>query len=686
MMIEELVHGLSDTDAELRRRAVLMLRGARGQSPEQQAELGRLCIRALGDVDWRVRKEAVDVLSARALELGLEDALVAALSQGDNVGLRNAALDVISRLGGAMEAKLVAALGVVPEPARKFVVEALGDSGSPRVVPALAAAARDGDVNVASEAIEALSRIGGRDAETAIRGQLKSGSALLRVAALEALNRREAVVPWDELAPLLEDAMLRRVALSALGRTGRMEALAPLFAALAEPSSGVVARAVVSISALLEGSPSARHQVDAHIAALSPGARASLRALLDPAQELEVRRAAVELLLRARDEAALPLAVEHLAEDAASPAAVGALRAWGKGAVEPLLALSERHPSPVGRATALELAADLALIDDPQGYPEPVHARLVAALSDLEPAVAQAACRCLGEAGGPSDVRALCARVPGASPELLRQLTRALSRLAERFPAELESSLPTSDATGASGVAFAGVLASMGEAALPRLQVLFSADDADVRRAAVQALGRVGGERASTLVPIALADESPEVQVAAAHVLGGLRGAHGAPCGVDDLLQALRSPLPQVQAAAARALGQSGSALALEPLRGLLTSPDAGLAVAAVEALGALSPPHLAEELEGALRHADSEVVKAALAVLALADDAAARRALEVALAHGAWDVRKVAATLLADRHDPAALAALRGRRSVESDPLVSEAIRTALTALTGEE
>jgi HEAT repeat protein len=686
MTIDVLAQGLSDADAERRRRTVVQLKQiAVPQAEEARDKLASLFVRALGDADWRVRKEAVEAAHQRALDVGLVRPLIIALSQGENIGLRNAALDVLAQLGAAVVSELVSALPEVPEHARKFVVEALGDSNSALAIPELVRAARGSDVNVASEAIEALSQIDGAEAEAAIREQLRSPSGLLRVAALEALNRREAVLPWEELAPLLGDNLLRRVALSALGRTGRMEALGPLFSALSEPARGVVARAAVSIIALLNHSAPARQRAREHLAALTPAARHTLRALLDEDAELEVRRAAVELLLRARDESALPAAIAHLGDDAPSPAMVEALRAWGGPAVEPLLRLSSGHPSPRGRATALELAADLALLGEPAGFPSAVRARLIAALDESEPAVVEAACRCLGEGGGAEDARELSAHFAGASPERGKQLSRALSRLAERFPREVEQALPAADAPDVCGVALATVLGSMGIAALPRLQVLLAADDADVRRAAVQALGRVGGERARSLVPIALADESAEVQVMAAQVLGGLRGPAGERGAVDDLLQALKSPLPQVQAAAARALGQTGSSLALQPLHELLASPRVGLAVAAVEALGALRPSSLLDDLLPALGHGDAEVVKAALQVVSRLDTPRSALALARALDHTAWDVRALAASLLGATGDPRYADGLRQRMLRERDSLVAEAIADALLQL-GEE
>ncbi|MGC4065548.1 MAG: HEAT repeat domain-containing protein [Polyangiaceae bacterium] len=87
--------GLSSPDPEQRRQGVAKL--AKAQDASTVAAL----LVALGDEDWRVRKEAISV----ALEVGpgieLLDALVATFSTSDNVGLRNAVTEALGGLGGS---------------------------------------------------------------------------------------------------------------------------------------------------------------------------------------------------------------------------------------------------------------------------------------------------------------------------------------------------------------------------------------------------------------------------------------------------------------------------------------------------------------------------------------------------------------------------------------------------------
>ncbi|HJK93804.1 MAG TPA: HEAT repeat domain-containing protein, partial [Polyangiaceae bacterium LLY-WYZ-15_(1-7)] len=81
---------------ERRRRRVRELAGARLDDERRDALL-----EGLADPDWRVRAEAVQSVIRCAPEERdpLLPRLVDALAQGENVGLRNAALEALGRLG-----------------------------------------------------------------------------------------------------------------------------------------------------------------------------------------------------------------------------------------------------------------------------------------------------------------------------------------------------------------------------------------------------------------------------------------------------------------------------------------------------------------------------------------------------------------------------------------------------------
>jgi len=683
MSIERLQKALVDVDAETRRRAVLSL-----ASEPPSGIVCELLLRALGDEDWRVRKESAQVALRRARELSLIEQLVQALCQSDNVGLRNAALDVLEELGEEAAPALIAALPNAPENARKFVVEALGEAGGPLVIFELKQAALSSDVNLAGEAIEALARIGGPEAEAVIRSRLGASDPFLRLAALEALNRRDAAMSWEELEPLIEDRMLRRVAIAALGRTGRAEALDPLFSALDDPALHTVGAAATAIVKLVRNSSMVRERAMPRMHALGARARAGLAALLGGATEVELRRAAAELLAYAKDEAALGQIIVQLTLDAASPETLMALREWGEAAVAPLVALASTLEPPEERAVALELAADLAAVSQNRKMPlnRLVRDSLRPALHDHDPVVVAAAARSLGPYVEAADAETLVQCALSVDAEVARSAARALEALVVTERDAVERAIRGVEVETAQAAALASVLAMLGgPEALDRLRGLLSADEPHTRRAALHALGRIGGARAAQMVALALADENSDVQVAAAQVLGRLRDERGGVPGASELMLAVQSEHAQVRAAVARALGNTGLLMAVEPLCDLLRDDDGGVAIAAIDGLGQIAGDTLADKLKDALIHPDREVVKAALRALAATRDPDAPSELIAALAHDAWDVRQVAAELIGDLRVVSARPALAAQLARESDDLARAALSDALRSLAEE-
>jgi HEAT repeat protein len=676
---DELDRALRDPDAEVRRQAVASL------ADEPPGDVEALLYEALGDADWRVRKEAVRVVDALQPREAMIPKLIEALCDGDNVGRRNAGLEALGLLGSRAVAPLMAALPQVPEPARKFLVDALGDTGDPRVVALLVEAAEDrSDPNVAAAALDGLARVGGPAAEEALRRQLRGSDPFQRMAALDGLVRLRARVPWEELAPLLSDRLVRRVALGLLGRTGHAGAVAPLVEALADGSPHVVAAAAVALVELSAHGEDLMSQVSGRVRRISATAREALCALLESG-DLRTRQATAHLLLLARDTDALEKIVALAAQDLLSPEALRSLQEWGADAVGPLLEVYRRARG-WARPAALEIAGDLlAEASARGGAPDAslqgaVREAVRAATADPDPRVVLAAARSMAWWAEAQDA-GLLVRLSAQGPEeVARACGDALERLLESQPDAVRRAFEGVVFEGTAGAALARVAARMGgPQTFERLQTALAADDPASRRAGVDALAAIGDRRSAEHIAYALTDESVDVQAAAAHALGKLRDEAGQPLGTDQLLLALRSDSPAVQAAAARALGESGSGAALEPLRELLSSEAPGVAVAALQALRALSDPAVPGLLLGALDHPDGELVKEALKAIDAAGGEARVSGLARGLAHPAWDVRALSARLLGQVGSAEARAALVARHDHETDAAVRQAIDEAL-------
>ncbi len=668
---------LAAGDPEIRRRGVIGLEEDVGEETVALLSLG------LGDVDWRVRKEAVRVTTAVASVVRVVPAMVAAIVQGENVGLRNAALEVLGHVGASATPDLLEALPKVPPGARKFLIGALGDAGDLAAVPPLVREAEGADPNNAAAAIDALARLGGPDAERALRRRLGSEDPFQRMAALDGLHRLRAVVPWEELEPILDDRLVRRLVLSVLGRCGREAAIAPLIEALGDRSPSAVAVSVVSLVHLYDDSDRLAEVVRQHAIELGAQPRAALRQLVAEG-DLPTRQAAAHVLLLAQDVPALPSVVALAAESALPPAALSALTMWGLGAVRPLLAIQARA-SGAARGTALELAADLAA--DGAGAERAdealvaeVRAAILMGLDSRDPVVARAGARSLTWWARPEDVGTLVDLASRSSGELAHACGAALEALASTAPSEVAAALSTVALDGPAGAALAGVVARLQvPGAFEQLQAGLSAREPEVRRAAVNGLAVLGGQRASELIGYALTDEVLDVRTTAARALGQLRDEKGRSLGAEGLLLALDADSPAVQAAAARALGSLGEGRAIEPLRELVRRGEAGVSVAAMEALRALQDPTFDDLLVEALGHPDDEVVKQALHAICDARGPRTVARLAVGLEHPAWHVRGLSARLLGDIGTPDAMAVLEERRTREHDPMVAGAIARSL-------
>lgn len=688
MTWEELERALEQPDAEPRRRAAIAI----GEQP--RPELAPLLMRALGDEDWRVRKEAVQVARHHGVSMGLLDGLIDAICQGENVGLRNAALNVLETLGDAAADALLAALPRVSDNARRFVVEALACSASPRVVRALVEASSSEDANVAAAAIDVLGTLGGPEAEQALRAGLGAQDPFHRLAALDALNRMHAWVPWEALEPLLDDRVARRVALAALGRCGRGEAIPVLVHALSETSRHTVRTAAEALAELYATWDELADPIRDSLQRAAVRARAHLRGLLEDAGP-RTRRSAAMLCASARDVEALPGIVDLACTAGLPPSVVELLQRWGPSVVRPLLSVAERADGK-HKGTALELACDLAHALRGAGHEdaaalgsELLQALRIASRSDDEP-VAAAAVRCLGVWGTQADAPRLTDLALKASPQLAALCGEALERIAEREPDAVVSALQGIELDAVEGPGAAALLrlvSMMGRSgAIDQLQTALSSNSPEVRKAAIDGLVRLGVPQVAELIAFSLTDENADVQAAAARALGRLQDGSVGPSGLDALLLGLRAEADSVRAAAAEALAELGDMRACEPLRQVVREGNPEVVLAALSALVRLQDPDLVDLLVEMLEHPDADVVKQSLEALCQrGDDARVSEGLRIALGHPAWDVRQRAALFVARLPRPELYAAVVERLEHETDDLVRFALQDAQQRLEEE-
>ncbi|HSO36854.1 MAG TPA: HEAT repeat domain-containing protein [Labilithrix sp.] len=667
---------LGDPEPEVRRLATQEIPGL--PAPDSCD----LLLVALGDGDWRVRKEAAAIAARVEPRTAVVFAVARVLGDRDDIGLRNAAVEALVAIGPDAVPGAIDALSRLDADGRKLAVEMLAGAPTLSGMRALVKSLGDVDPNVVVAATEGLGRadLAGDEARElatiALTKLLSSGSTPARLAALESLRKLQTDVPWPALEPLFNDPLLRRPAIAAAGGSLVPRAVRALAEACADPSPTLSREAVIALGLCIENAWGNDELLDVAAKTLraSTQARTRLRALARASDsESGGRGAAVLALGLIRDPDDVALIADALADDAVADRAEAALRLFGEEAVEPLL-VAGRTGAPSLRGATLSMLPQLASRE-----PTPL-AAVREALLDPSSEVVAPALKSLAIVGGPSDLQAVARHVTSADPKVAGAATAALLAIAARHLDAARAAATGVEPRGDGALTATLVLGALARAGatLPEdaafLASALSHREAAVRRGAIEALAAMGGEDAAAAVTLSLADEEPMVANAAIRALGRLgRGEQLA-------LLAATTRDPIRLGAVLRALKDADPERAFAAARPLLRSREAAVAAAAVEVVGAVAVEARVDALMGAADHPDHEVAKLALAQLANTGDERALAALAHALEHDAEAVRRYAAELLGQEGGVEAEGLLRARLDRERSAEVRFAIMTALS------
>jgi HEAT repeat protein len=676
---------LQQSEPEARRVAVQQIAKVR------DSDVSELLLRALGDEDWRVRKEAALVTPSVERRDEVVAALVAALGEMANIGLRNAAVEALVAIGPDAVSPTVEAMPRLDADGRKLAVEVLGGVADMRCVVALSRTLDDDDPNVRVAAAEGLghSALAGEEArelatQSLVRA-LSTRDTLLKIAVLESLARLEAELPWNVFEPHATDPFLRRHAIAAAGGSREPDAVRALALATGDASPTIAREAIVALGEIVATASPDGALVEVAREALrrAPDGHGPVRRAARDPEDSAARNAALPLLGLVRDAADVPSLVGGLGDEAAERADLG-LRLFGPKAVAPMLAAA-RQARPSVRAATLELAAslegaDIAVVRD----------ALRAAIQDGSLEVVARALETLAPLGEKSDLSRFASMVGHADERVSAAAANALWELGSRHVDAAREFLrdpePDHDHDPlAIGCILLGAIATslpLREDDIRVLERSLAHDHPRVRRAAIDALAQAGGEGAADAVVFALADEDHDVKLAAVRALGRLGRAEPLVGVVDDARE------PVLAAAALRALSDADPALAVASACPLVKHPDAAIACAAIEVVGHLATKRVPANLSGpcqdalfaALDHSDAEVVRLALSLVGAQPGARALARLGLCLDHASWEVRCVAAELLGQDKGAGAQALLRARYEREKDPIVRDAISAAVS------
>ena len=250
----ELEVAFASEDPESRRRALDFLR-----EPDLELESSsRYVLRALGDSDWRVRKQAIEVARALVPSPELLSGLVRVLEQGDNVGLRNAAVEALGAFGEPLLPALAEKLPNLDSDGKKLAAEALARTLLPAALEPLRPLLLDRDPNVRAAAIEAIATVGMSAVEEAFEIlssflERAGEDPFVRLTALDGINRLGSLLPWNAIERMLGDPVLERSACSAAGRSAHPEAWAALLSALERAHGGGVSAVLSALVTYARG-------------------------------------------------------------------------------------------------------------------------------------------------------------------------------------------------------------------------------------------------------------------------------------------------------------------------------------------------------------------------------------------------------------------------------------------------
>ncbi len=678
MTPEQIRGDLESQDAEVRRQAIAAV--AEVDAPDLQL----LVVNCLGDVDWRVRAEAARTLAVVDHRPNVTRRLVDVLIHETDVGFRNAAVDALGGRGEDAVMAIVEAAEQLDADGRKLAAEALARTATSSALIPLELLATDSDPNVQATAIEAIAQVGRSAPERALpllSQALSAQDEFVRLAALDAIRRLRLQVPWAVLEPLLHQPMLVATALQLAAQLPEPRA-APFFSEQLVTCSGKSWLTVVAaFRRYAEQSPVTRNAARAELRKLPDE---SITRLDEAVREARAPDGSPLVLLALRGgDTAVARTMDLVGDDDSEELVRACVRLLGAEALSGLRRCLGDGRAPV-RAAVVELLAGLA---DDESLRSEVLTLLRGRAHDEQPSVVRAWLHATTRWGDPDDLSIAFDEVSASTnPAVLRAATAAFEAGAARHPQLARQLAAGISPLSERALAVAGFIAALDEP-------VFDSRERDV-----------------DWLAHALTNQSAAVRVAAIDALSNLANAPMDPVGF-----CLADDVPEVQLAAVRALGRAAAAGQRSPLERLLqlsaTSSNVGLVVAALQALGGTRAPQLIERLQPLLQHRDVWRASAAVAALAgyprdvrnaalrlalghpepevvksalelLVPDVSTLEDLRGCLHHPAWDVRRIAADRLGEINSEVAGTALKDRLAAEREPLVAAAIYRSLSQL----
>ncbi|MBI3754753.1 MAG: HEAT repeat domain-containing protein, partial [Deltaproteobacteria bacterium] len=645
--------------------------------------------KAMADVSWRVRKSAVSAaISFKDAEAISQVArlMVDVLHSEDNAGLRNSAVEGLTRLGIKAVAYLIQNLHDKDHDVRKFIAEVLTDIGAEiwttkkestaidNIVDALINAAKDPDENVRLSAIEGLGKIGGKRVVDILLDILDKGDITLKFTTLEALGNIGKPIPMRGVYNACGDKLLKRAAYDLIGKVGGREAIPYLIDGLKENSTSSREAAVVALKRLAASAALPPQELAFHISQFTSSTIEKIASSLK-SHDANVKKGVVFILgLSGKREAVLPL-IKTLSFDETVDESQGVLIKLGEEAVDEILDVYQDQDEKI-RALLCSILGEIGnkksenvlmkALKDTYGH---VRANAALAIAKINP-----------ERALPEVMRLLQDEfddVRNAAVDAMCAIARTLDRDVTPYILPLLSA----DDPYVREKAVVMLERIGGIAEIEKVRLALKDDSPVVRKAAVHAIERCSVEGYAQDIILALADEDRDVRIAAAMALGNLRTEKA----VEHLLSLLEDEDIWVKATTIESLGKIGKGSAIKAIKGFVDDENGMIVCAALEAMARIiaQEPSAVEEIKPwvakCISHNDSEIIKVAIDVLGRTDREGAVSDILPLLEHNSWDVRAKVVDILSGTKNGFIRNCLETRLKIETDDLVRQKIAEAL-------
>jgi HEAT repeat protein len=519
--LEELTRALSAAEPETRRLA------ARSLSSAKSSDAASLLVAALGDSDWRVRKEAVAAAASMSPREPVLDALAAALDKKDDIGLRNAAVEALRAIGLPSLSIAERAFATLDPDGRKLAVEVLAGIDDAAVTGTLARALADADENVRIAAAEALAKTTSARAaatELLLGALTPNAPPDIRLACLRSLDTLGAVLSLEVLEPHASDPLTKPAAVRLFARSPASRATLLCATALDDPSRTVVREAARALAQRIPQSRAEELEIVSRTLAPAHEPLERLREMASGDDDAEVRSGALLVLGLVRHPDDASRFVDALADDAIAEAAELALRLYGQNDAHALLTAT-KTASPPARGAAISIVPQVTRDGD-------ALAVLRDALSAEEHDVVVAALRSLSQVGQAEDLARAVVLASHENASVSNAAAHALAALTSSWPDEAKKQwlrLREEEEATLAGCVLAACISREQEDEGRRVEYLVRGaghPEARVRSVAIEGLGGFpASSDAKAAVTFAVADEEPSAALSAVRSLAALGDA-----------------------------------------------------------------------------------------------------------------------------------------------------------------